>query len=307
MAFSAATLTPSAITAIPISSPGQGPGLELDETAAVVSGTGSGPFSGSGTKSPGLQGQGFFLGGATSTSTTGATAGAGGVGGATIGSGQGQLAQLLQQQQHQQQQAHHHLHHGSTSNSVASLSSTIAASGLVLLPPPPLTFKNLTIHTSLLSTKQQLLQQQQQLQQLHHAQLNNALKKQQQQQQQQKQQLLQQQQQQQQHEQQQHHPSHGLSMEDCSPCALSEETVGEGGERDCSKGGYVGSGHDSTAISSSQPASLSTTRVTSPAPGTFSASGLALGGTLLHPVLKRDKDKLLSFSFHFGVSVTVIQ
>ncbi|KAF8947406.1 hypothetical protein BGZ47_009262 [Haplosporangium gracile] len=70
-------------------------------------------------------------------------------------------------------------------------------------------------------------------------------------------------------------------MEDCSPSALSEETVGEG-ERDCSKGaggGGGGSGHDSAAaISPSQSASLSTTRVTSPIPGTFSASGLALGG-----------------------------
>ncbi|KAG0378122.1 hypothetical protein BGX24_004712 [Mortierella sp. AD032] len=283
MAFPATTLTPSTITVIPISSSGQGPGVELEESvaaAAALSGPSAGLYSVAGTKSPGaLQGQlqqGLSSSGAPATMT----AAAGGPGAATTtattGPGQGQLAQLLQQQQ-QQQQAHH-LHHGSTSNSVASLSSTIAASGLVLLPPPPLTFKNLTIHTSLLSTKQQLLQQQQQLQQLHHAQLNTALKKQQQQQQQQKQQLQLQQQQQQQN---QPHPSQpGLSMEDCSPSALSEETVGEGGE--CSKGyvtgGHSGNGQDSAAISPSQSASLSTTRVTSPIPGTFSASGLALGG-----------------------------
>lgn len=83
-------------------------------------------------------------------------------------------------------------------------------------------------------------------------------------------------------------------MEDCSPSALSEETVGEG-ERDGSKGaggGGGGSGHDSAAaISPSQSASLSTTRVTSPIPGTFSASGLALGGKLplfILFILKRD-------------------
>ncbi|OAQ34189.1 hypothetical protein K457DRAFT_1860889 [Linnemannia elongata AG-77] len=299
MAYPSTTLTPSTITAIPISSSGQGPGVEHEETlAAAVSGAGAGLFSG--LKSPGggggalLQGQGPFFGGApTSTATT--AAGGGGLSGGptTAGSGQGQLAQMLQQQQQQQQQAHQ-LHHGSTSNSVASLSSTIAASGLVLLPPPPLTFKNLTIHTSLLSTKQQLLQQQQQLQQLHHAQLNTALKKQQlqqQQQQKQQQQLMQQQQQQ-----------PGLSMEDCSPSALSEETGGEG-ERDCSKGAGGGSGHDSTAaISPSQSASLSTTRVTSPIPGTFSASGLALGGKVsvfifILFILKRDR----LFSFMRGV------
>ncbi|KAF9921147.1 hypothetical protein FBU30_008865 [Linnemannia zychae] len=245
MALPTATSTPLAISATPISSTGQGPGIEHDDIA-ISAGAGtmsSGPFSGSGTnnKRPGGLSQG------------------GGVG-VTVGalSGQGQLAQLLQQQQ--QQQAHQSFHHGSTGNSAASLSSTIAASGLVLLPPPPLTFKNLTIHTSLLSTKQQLLQQQQQLQQLHHAQLNNALKKQQQQQQ----------------KQQPHSSQPGLSMEDCSPSALSEETV-EGGERDGSKG-YTGAGNDSiAAISPSQSASLSTTRVTSPIPGTLSASGFHSG------------------------------
>ncbi|KFH64746.1 hypothetical protein MVEG_09478 [Podila verticillata NRRL 6337] len=122
----------------------------------------------------------------------------------------------------------------------ASLSSTIAASGLVLLPPPPLTSKNLTIHTSLLSTKQQLLQQQQQLQQLHHAQLNAALKKQQQQ--------LQLQQQQ---------PDQLLS-DDCTNGAQSDDTVGES-PSSAARGLPLGS----------QPTSQSTTRVTSPVPGTL--------------------------------------
>ncbi|KAG0009837.1 hypothetical protein BGZ81_003124, partial [Podila clonocystis] len=129
----------------------------------------------------------------------------------------------------------------SVTNSVASLSSTIAASGLVLLPPPPLTSKNLTIHTSLLSTKQQLLQQQQQLQQLHHAQLNAALKKQQQQLQLQQQGLSLQDQ---------------LQADDCLNGAQSDDTVGE--SPSSAPRGLLGS----------QPTSQSTTRVTSPMPGT---------------------------------------
>ncbi|KAF9402848.1 hypothetical protein BGZ76_007234, partial [Entomortierella beljakovae] len=151
--------------------------------------------------------------------------------------GQGQLAQLL--------------------------TATIAASGLVLLPPPPLTTQNLSIHTSLLSTKQQLQQQQQQLQQLHHAQINAALKKQQQQQQQNQQQQQQQQQQRQIQLQQKHEP---LSIENCSPSALSDATIGEGEkERESVLMDYNGKEGGQPTLS--QVTSRSTTRVTSPTPG----------------------------------------
>ncbi|KAK3825015.1 MAG: hypothetical protein J3Q66DRAFT_326709 [Benniella sp.] len=128
---------------------------------------------------------------------------------------QQQLAHLLLLQHQQQQQQALGGMASIDHSAVASLSSTIAASGLVLLPPPPLTTKNLTIHTSLLSTKQQLFQQQQQLQQLHHAQINAALRHQQQRQKQ---------------LQQSKNGASPLSMENCSPSALSDDTVGGEGD-----------------------------------------------------------------------------
>ncbi|KAF9977525.1 hypothetical protein BGZ73_005796 [Actinomortierella ambigua] len=106
--------------------------------------------------------------------------------------------------------------HGSPA---ASMIAAAQGTGLVVLPPPPLTFKNLTIHTSLMSTKQQLQQQQHQ----YHAQLNVALRRQQMD--------IFQHQQQQRHFHHQQHDTQSLGFDRSHATALADKTLGLGQER----------------------------------------------------------------------------